>query len=267
MDFNTGPSVPMHCLVRQVSADFANCLRENNISIDVDTAVKQHRTYVSLLERVVERVTFVPLEGCFPDSVYIEDVAVITGEHALVTCPGAPSRQGEVAGIQKALEPFCTVHQAAQESTLDGGDVMRLGENLVIGLSERTNRAGAEQLAKMAALDGLKTHIVEVRDGLHLKSAMTAIDGRSVIYDPAVFQPMEFPDIQVEWVKAKEPLGANVLGFGEVVIVSQNAPATAQLLRDRGHRVELVNVGELHKGDGALTCMSLRIPMRGCWSV
>ena len=96
---------------------------------------------------------------------------------------------------------------------------------------------------------------------------MTALDNRTIIYDPAVMNPLEIADLSLTWLAAPEPLGANVLVFGDVTIVSEDAPQTAKLLRQRGHPVEPVQVTELHKGDGALTCLSLRIAAPDSWTV
>ncbi len=267
IDTSTPPACPIHCLVREVSDSFANCLREDPVSIDLESARAQHQNYVALLKRHVEQVTYVPCPEGLPDSVYIEDVAVITGQHALVTRPGARSRVSEIEGIEAALSPFCTVHTTQAPASIDGGDVMRVGQHLLVGLSSRTNEAGFKRLEEVAQLDGLTSHAVPVHDGLHLKSAMTALDDKTVIYDPSAISPLDIAGLQLEWLAAPEPLGANILAFDHVTIVSEDAPKTAQLIRDKGHQVESVKVTELHKGDGALTCLSLRIPGPNGWSV
>jgi dimethylargininase len=261
------PAKPIHCLVRAVPQNFAECLREDPVSIDREEALAQHGHYVSLLKRHCKSLTFVPVAQNHADSVYIEDVAVILDSHALVTRPGAPSRRAETEGIADALSPFCTVHTTDAPALLDGGDVMRIGNELLVGLSKRTNTAGFHRLKEVALLDGVRAHAVEVKEGLHLKSAMTALKSDTIIYDPLVMKPLEVAGLRLNWLAAPEPLGANVLAFGDVTIVSKDAPETAQLLRQHGHHVETVQVTELHKGDGALTCLSLRIPAPGCWTV
>ena len=267
IDTANPPCCPVHCLVREVPDSFADCLREDPVSIDLESARVQHQNYVDLLKRHVDKVTYVPSPEGLPDSVYIEDVAVITGKHALVTRPGAPSRVLETQGIEGALAAFCTVHTTQAPASIDGGDVMRIGDHLLIGLSTRTNEAGFKRLEEVARLDGLTSYAVPIHDGLHLKSAMTALDDKTIIYDAAALSPVKIAGLNLNWIAAPEPLGANVLAFASVTIVSEDAPKTAQLLRDKGHRVEHVKVTELHKGDGALTCLSLRIPAPNAWSV
>ena len=262
-----GPACPVHCLVRDVPEDFANCLQDTPAKIDLATAKEQHRQYVNLLKTHVDQVTYVPSPPGHPDSVYIEDVAVITGQHALVTRPGAPSRTSEIEGIEAALRGFCTVHLTEAPATLDGGDVMQIGKHLLVGLSDRTNEAGYLRLAEVAKLDGLTAHRVPVEAGLHLKSAMTVIDHETIIYDPSALSPVTIPGLDITWLAAPEPLGANVLAFDKVTIVSADAPQTAKLLRERGYPVETVQVTEFHKGDGALSCLSLRISGPNGWTV
>lgn len=266
-DLNKAPSCPTQCLVRALPDNFADCLREEPVEIDQAAAVAQHKNYTQLIKKYVQNVSFVPPLPGQPDSVYIEDVAVITGHHALVTRPGAPSRQAEVQGIAEALGQFCTVHTTEAPASIDGGDVMQVGNHLLVGLSKRTNHLGFKRLEEIALLDGITAHALDVKEGLHLKSAMTVIDHKTIIYDENVMKPVQIPGLKLNWVAAPEALGANILAFEKVTIVSEDAPKTAALLKSQGHHVETVKVTELHKGDGALTCLSLRIAAPGCWAV
>ncbi|HEY2516842.1 MAG TPA: N(G),N(G)-dimethylarginine dimethylaminohydrolase, partial [Polyangiaceae bacterium] len=204
-----------------------------------------------------------------PDACFLEDTAVVTGAHAVVTIPGAPSRRGEVEGVATALGRDFTLHRMELPSTLDGGDVLRIGRRLFVGLSSRTNRAGLEFLAGVAALDGLDVVPVEVRGGLHLKSACTLADGSRLLYDPALLGEGDLAPFRatgVDCIAVTEPAGANVLALGGAVLVSAAAPRTASMLRSLGLDVRMVVVGEMHKADGALTCLSLRLPPPGGWS-
>ena len=157
----------------------------------------------------------------------------------------------------------------AATATLDGGDVLRIGARLFVGLSSRTNAEGAAALVQVAALDGLEVVTVTVRDGLHLKSACTLASPTLLVVDPRVMGASDLEPFRVagiELLDVVEPAGANLLALGNAVIASAAAPRTAQILRERGLDVRIVNVSEFHKGDGALTCLSLRVPRAGCWS-
>ena len=257
---------PESCLVRQVPASFARCLRSNRAPIDVRKAQQQHRAYCHLLERVIGKVTILPAEPEYPDCCYIEDTAVVINKHAVITRPGAPSRRGEIDAVEKVLGKWCETHRMPAPACLDGGDVMRIGPTLLAGLSDRTNRQGADFLREIATLEGVDVIAVPVGGGLHLKSACSLVDGNTVVFDPKAMNPLTLPDLDLTWLSAPEPLGANVLALGETLILSDDAPKTAALLRSSGHPVETVCVSELHKGDGALTCLSIRIPPKSGWS-
>jgi dimethylargininase len=237
--------------------------------INVALARAQHEAYVAALRAVGVPVEILPTDDDCPDACFIEDTAVITGAHALATRPGAASRRAEVEPVARALARLLEVHPMAAPATLDGGDVLRIGSRIFVALSARTNPEGAEALARVAALDGLEVIPVPVRGGLHLKSACTLASASLLVYDPNVMADAELAPFRVAGIEplpVPEPTGANVLAVGGAVIVSAAAPRTAGLLRARGLDVRVVDVGEFHKGDGALTCLSLRVPPARCWS-
>ena len=260
-------TLPARVLVRPVSESYAACLRvAGDAPISVAVARAQHAAYVAAVASAGVPVTVVEPDDQCADACFVEDTAVVTGRHALATRPGAPSRRAEVGPVAQALAPFVTVHAMAAPATLDGGDVLRAGASLYVGLSSRTNREGAARLAEIAAMDGLETHVLHVASGLHLKSACTLVDAETLIYDPAQLDADAlaiFRASGLTCVAALEPEGANVLALGPHVLASAAAPLTASLLEARGHRVVRVDVSEIHKGDGALTCLSLRIPPVG----
>ncbi len=256
---------PKACLLRGVSPNFTDCLRTRDLSIDLEGAEVQHAAYRQLMERLVEKVVILPPSSDHPDCCFIEDTAVVIHRHAVITRPGASSRRGEVKAVAKSLSKWCRVHQMEAPAALDGGDVMRIGDTLLTGLSERTNPKGAEFLQKVAKMEGVKVCTVPLQKGLHLKSACTLADDHTAVFNPELIDPRVFPSLDVEWLPVPEPMGANVLALGTGVIVSQDAPQTAKLLEKRGLHVHTVQVTEFHKGDGALTCLSIRIPAEETW--
>lgn len=257
---------PSACLLREVSDRFDHCLRSTAVSIDVELARRQHATYRRLIEERVEHVVVLASDPAHPDCCYIEDTAVVIRRHAVLTRPGTPSRLGEVSPVGEALARWCHVHRMQPPATLDGGDVMRVGATLYAGLSARTNPQGVAFLRDIARKDGVDVVAVPVKSGLHLKSGCTVVDRQTVIYDPGVLDPSLFAIDGAAWIPAPEPVGANVLPLGDAVLVSNDAPTTAGMLSQMGYRIETVDVSELHKGDGALTCLSIRIPGPGGWS-
>jgi dimethylargininase len=213
-------------------------------------------------------VSTVEADDACPDCCFIEDTAVVIGSRAVATCPGAPSRRGEVPAVAAELGRWCDIETMAAPATLDGGDVMRAGSTLFVGLSTRTNEAGVAMLVRAAAREGVRVSPMRVRGGLHLKSACTLAGPELVVYDAAVIGEPElaaFRAAGLEVVPAPEPAGANVLAIGGTVLVSAAAPRTAEVLAARGVRLRVVDVGEMHKGDGALTCLSIRVPRSGAW--
>jgi dimethylargininase len=265
---STSFAAPERVLVRPVSARYAECLRSDaRARVDVARARVQHEAYVAAIRALGIPVEAVPADDTSPDACFIEDTAVVTQAHAIATRPGAPSRRAEVAPVAAALARHLVLHSMEAPASLDGGDVLRIGHRLYVGLSSRTNRAGADALANVAARDGLEVVVVTVRGGLHLKSACTLATPTLLVYDPAVLRDADLQAFRdVEAMPAMEPVGANVLALGDATLASAAAPATVDALRARGIDVRVVDVGEMHKGDGALTCLSLRVPRVGCWS-
>jgi dimethylargininase len=182
-----------------------------------------------------------------------------------MTRPGAPSRHAEVGAVADRLGEHYHLEVMAEPATLDGGDVLRWGRHLCVGLSRRTNRAGIAHLEAVARKDGFAVEIVPVFAGLHLKSSCTLADQTTLVYQQQTIDVAAFRAAGLDCVPVTEPLGANVLALGTFVLVSDGAPQTADMLRRRGLTVRAVDVGELHKGDGALTCLSLRMARGGHW--
>jgi dimethylargininase len=253
-------SSPRRAWVRAPSLRYASCLRREPVPIDVATAVQQHEGYVRALREAGVTIEWLPPLPLAADAVFVEDTAIVLHDRALITIPGAPSRRIETTSVAQALARHVAIETMAPPAMLDGGDVLRCGDALVVGLSARTNRAGLETLAHFAHRAGLRAVGIEVREGLHLKSACTLADGETLLVSPGAFDLAELGTLTVEPLLVPEPHGANVLALGERVLVSDAAPRTAELLARRGLSPRLLPLSQIHAGDGALTCMSLRLP-------
>lgn len=254
-------------LVGQIPNSFDRCERsEPDAVIDVAAARRQHDAYVAAL--AAADVIVVDASADHPDAVFVEDTAVVI-DHELVvlTRPGAPSRRGEVDAVTARLPAHMTRERLQPPATLDGGDVLRVRDHLFIGLSARTNEAGAAALAAIAERRGLRPVIVRVPRGLHLKSACTIADDHTLLHDPTIGLPLEpFTAADLHCIPTPEPAGANILALGTGrILVSTAAPATADLLQTRGFTPILIDASEVHKADGGLTCCSIRIPAPGDW--
>lgn len=251
--------------MRAIPDAFTAALRTRDVPLDPARARDQHLAYVAALAATGCEIVWLDADESCPDCCFVEDTAVVLGRHAALTVPGAPSRRDEVEPVGLALSRWCAVHPMSAPATLDGGDVMRAADLLFVGLSERTNAAGAAFLAQVAAYEGLRVVTVPLGAGLHLKSAVTLADARAVLVLGGAVDPAPFAAAGLEILPVAEPVGGNVLHLGDRVLVSADAPDTAARLRDRGLDVRVLDVSELHKADGALTCLSVRIPRRGTW--
>lgn len=258
---------PRVAIVRPPGPAYAACLRRTPAAIDVARAMRQHADYVAALQDASVEVVALPVLPDAPDACFVEDTVVPLGDIALATRPGAPARRSEVEAVAASVARYGDVVRLTEPATLDGGDVLRLGRRLFIGCSERTNRAGAEVLASLAARGGRTTVLVTVARALHLQSAATPLDESTIVFDPDALDPAPFVAAGLSAIAAAEPAGANVLALGDRVLVSADAPLTAARLRARGHHVVEVRIDEFHRGDGALTCLSVRIPRPGGWCV
>lgn len=260
---------PARALVRGVPDSYARCLRRERVDVDPARARAQVEEYASVLAACGVVVDALATDELCPDACFVEDTAVVLDASlALLTRPGAPSRRTEVLPVGAALRA-CVTRQVAMDddpaATLDGGDVLRVGDTFLVGLSERTNRAGADALARAARPLGLTVRAVPVGAGLHLKSVVTLAAPDLAVVTPEVDQAA-LRALGVRCLLVDEPAGANVLALGQVVLVSSAAPRTAaRLAREPGLDVRMIDVSELHKGDGALTCLSLRVPPPGAW--
>lgn len=255
--------------VGSVTGSLADCEREDRATpIDVAIARRQHRLYVDVLETEISRVDSVACADAHPDAVFVEDtVVVLDASRAVLTRPGAASRRDEVAAVAATLAPTMSLLRMEAPATLDGGDVLRVGSVLLVGISTRTNQAGARLLAAAAREADLRTEVVPVPRGLHLKSACSLADEQTLVYDSRAGLDLgPFRALGLSCLAAGERAGANVLALGRGrVLVSASAPGTRALLAERGLRVSSVPMSELHKADGALTCCSIRVPEVGGW--
>ena len=227
--------------------------------VDFAKACEQHAEYVAVLESLGLQVTVLPPEDDYPDSTFVEDVALLFGNLAIVTNPGAVSRSGEAALIRPALlEYFDTLSYIRSPGTLDGGDVMWAEDRVYVGLSARTNRAGVQQLASFLVNVGLDMVIVEMRDMLHLKTGANYLDRNKVLVTGEFVEHPVLSDFERVIVPQNEAYAANSLCINGTVIVPAGYPQTADIIEALGYEIRLVDTSEFRKLDGGLSCLSLR---------
>ncbi len=244
-------------LTRAVSPNLARCELEflERQSIDAARAAAQHREYEACLESLGAHLLSLPPVPTLPDSVFVEDPAIVLDEIAVICRTGAESRRNEAQSIAQALAPFRELRWISAPATIEGGDVMRIGKTLFVGVSRRTNHEGVEQLRQCVGPFGYRVVPVRVVGSLHLKSACCPIDGDLIVANRDWIEPIE--GLRFLNVPAQEPWAANVLRLGETVLMPASFPRTRELLERSGFRVATVDISELQKAEAGVTCSSL----------
>ncbi len=248
---------------RAVSPRLADCAlthMERN-PIDVARATEQHAAYEAALVDAGFDIVRLPELADDPDAVFVEDTALLLGEHAVITRPGAPSRADETKSTAEGLAPYFTVHYLPT-GTLDGGDVLRIGDKLYVGHSSRTDTVGMTALADLVAPLGFTVVPVELGRCLHLKTAATfaGLDGEgrpTILVNPDWVDPALFPGAETVFTAEGEYSAGNCVRAGGHVIIAAGSPRTVARLRDRGFTVVEVDLSELQKAEAGGTCMSL----------
>jgi dimethylargininase len=253
------PGEDMKALLNRPSAALAECELTYLVRdpIDVETARRQHEAYAQALRAAGADVCVLAVnEGC-PDGVFVEDVAVVLDEVALVTTMGTASRRAEIPALRRAIAEHREVVDMTLPATLEGGDVLRVGRTLFAGLSSRTNREGVAALEAVAAPLGYTIVPVEVPGALHLKTCITALDDETCLVNRAWLDLAPFGGFRLIDVDPAEPWGANVLRLGRDLVMNAASPATVEIVRALGYPVRVVNISEFGKAEAGLTCMSL----------
>lgn len=226
--------------------------------VDLELAVRQWAAYVDALhEAGWETVEVPPADDC-PDAVFVEDTVVVYDDLAVLARPGAESRRGEVPAVADAVRAAgYRVATIEAPGTLDGGDVLKWGGTVWVGLGGRTDEAGMQQLAAHLAPLGARVVGVPVSRVLHLKSAVTALpDGTVVGYPPLV----DDPSVWKRFLPVREESGAHVVLLGgDRLLMAADAPRSAGMFRERGYQVSEVDVSEYIKLEGCVTCLSVRL--------
>ncbi len=223
--------------------------------IDIARAASQHQEYERRL--AAHRCTIVRAADApdLPDSCFVEDTAVVLDEVAIITWPGAASRQRERESVAAALDPYRRLRWIEAPATLDGGDVLRVARKLYVGRSARTNEDGIVQLRMILADFGYRVIPVDFQHCLHLKSAVTQIDNDTLLMNRERVDPRQFRKFTV--IDVDEPFAANALRLGDALLHSSAYPRTRRILESRGYRVEPIDLSELEKAEAGVTCCSL----------
>ncbi|MFA6128919.1 MAG: arginine deiminase family protein [Bacteroidales bacterium] len=226
---------------------------------DFARAVSQHQKYAGVLEMCGLQVRMLESDPRFPDSLFIEDIALCTPACAIITRPGAPTRTGETEGMREILsEYYPDLEEIASPGTLEAGDVMMVGMHFYIGLSARTNREGAGQLMSILKDHGLSGSMVPLKEVLHLKTAVSYLEGNTLLVCGEFIGHPGFERFNKIEVTVEEAYAANSLWINGTVLVPEGFPETRSKIEREGYPVITLNMSEFQKLDGGLSCLSLR---------
>lgn len=230
---------------------------QERVEIDLEHSRAQQHTYEKTLQAMGCTIVALAEEPELPDSIFVEDVAVVLDELAMITRPGAESRQPETKSVASLLQNYRELFYIQSPGTLDGGDVLRVNQTVYVGVSSRSNRSGIEQLASATAPWGYRVVPVTAGECLHLKSAVTQVGHTLLLINRRLVEVNYFSGMDFIDVAEEEPLGANALRIGEQVVYSAAYPRTRERLEEKGIVVKPVDVSEVEKAEGAVTCCSL----------
>ncbi|MDZ7841640.1 MAG: dimethylargininase [Gammaproteobacteria bacterium] len=249
----------LHAITRAPSPNLAACelTHLERVAIDASRAAAEHEAYERVLEELGCTLERLPAEPDLPDSVFVEDTAVVLPEVAVITRPGAASRRPETTSIGKVLAGYRPLHAIEAPGTMDGGDVLRVDRDLYAGLTSRTNAGAVDQLRGILESFGYSVVGVDVRGCLHLKSAASWLGGDAVLLNPDWVDEGLFAGLDLIHVHPDEPYAANVLRVGGLILCRADAPGTRERLEQSGFTVRSLDITELAKAEAGLTCSSL----------
>jgi dimethylargininase len=248
-----------HGLVREISRSLGKCELRHvpRQQFNMEMARRQHAAYVAALEAAGVVVTVLAEEPELPDSAFVEDPVVILDEAAVICRLGAASRNREAESIEHEVARIRRVHRIVSPGTIEGGDVLRIGKTLYVGISGRTNREGIVQLEEIVRPYGYHAIGVSVEGCLHLKTGVTSPAEGLLIANADWIDLTPFGRFEILRVPSAEPWGANTLALNGLVLAAESSPRTADLLESKGLRVKRLGISELQKAEAGLTCLSV----------
>jgi dimethylargininase len=246
-------------ITRAVSPAMVNCELSfiSRQPIDLQIASAQHQAYERLLEKLGARVVSLPAEPALPDSMFVEDPAIVLDELAVIFPLGTESRRPEAASLDEAISKFRKLERVTLPGTLEGGDVLRIDRRLFVGLTKRSNAEGIRQLAAILAPHHYEVIAVPVTGCLHLKSAVTFLGRDTLLANRTWFDTAPLSSYNWIDVDPAEPHAANALALADTIIFPQSFPRTRARIESAGFHVSLLDISELQKAESGLTCSSL----------
>ncbi|MCP4230582.1 MAG: N(G),N(G)-dimethylarginine dimethylaminohydrolase [bacterium] len=249
-----------HAIVKTPGRSLQDGITSADLGVpDFDTAVKQHEDYTAALKRSGLGVTVLEADDGYPDSVFVEDPAVLIPECAVITRPGAAQRRGECDAIETALRNrFDRIERIESPAVLDGGDVLQIDDRFFVGLSARTDEAGVAQFAGIVGEYGYSVESVTVKEMLHLKSGAACLADNTIVLSGEFVGNPAFADFRTIALSENEAYCANCIRVNDFVVIPAGYPMSKALIENEGFSVIEVDVSEYRKLDGGISCLSLR---------
>lgn len=252
-----------HAITRKPANTYTLAITSSDLGTpDITIAHLQHEQYCLALQKTGIRVEVLAPDAIHPDSVFVEDTAIVEPDFAVLTRPGVPSRRGEAQEMLPTLEKhFNTIFRIEEDGTLDGGDICKVDDVYFLGVSARTNPEGARQLAEILAQFGYRSKMIDIRGMsgvLHLKSAVNYLGDNTLLLDPRMANRVEFKSYRKLVVPLEEAYAANCLRINDVVLVPAGFSHTLDLITQAGFQPHILDTSEYRKMDGGLSCLSLR---------
>lgn len=226
-------------------------------SIDIEKAAKEHDNYCAMIEKCGAQVIKLEDNSSLPDSVFVEDPLIIFNEVAVLTSMGVESRRKELPALKEIFSQYRNVEQIFLPAKIEGGDVLKIGRNIFVGRSQRTNDQGILALRTIIEPLGYKVTPVRVTGCLHLKTGCTALDDKTILINPDWVEAEPFANYNKIETLPHEPFGANVLPVRETICMNAAFPDTIKLVRSLGYKVAETDITEFVKAEAGLTCMSV----------
>lgn len=247
-------------IVRKPSKSMVDGLTSANLGVPVyENALKQHRNYIEALKSCGLEVIVLEADEKYPDSTFVEDVALLTPQCAIITNPGAESRRGEVEEMRELLKKYYSnIVEINSSGFVEAGDIMMVGSHFYIGLSERTNLAGAKQMIAALEKYGLTGSVVSLEKVLHLKTGLAYLEKNNLVVCGEFINHSEFDKFNKIIIPEEESYAANCIWVNDTVIIPAGFPKSKQSIQNAGYSILEVDVSEFQKLDGGLSCLSLR---------
>ncbi len=249
-----------NAIVRTPSKSMVNGLSSAGLGLpNYELAITQHKNYIKALQKCGLEVLVLEADEKYPDSTFVEDVALLSKECAIITNPGADSRKGETENMREVLKKFYTnIEEIKTPGTVDAGDIMMVGAHFYIGLSDRTNNNGAKQTIKILEKYGMTASTISLEKVLHLKTGLAYLEHNNLVASGEFLIKKDLQSFNIIKIEEADSYSANCIWVNDIVLIPKGFPKTKETISQVGYEIIEVDVSEFQKIDGGLSCLSLR---------